>query len=133
MKVNSKSIWFLRVPFAAVFLYHGLGKLAVPIQSGELLELSVPLVLIVGLIEVLAGLGVVLGGVQKIPYAQRITWLSSFATMPILVGAIALKHWGQWSFVSSATHPLGGMEFQVVLLGIAAYLTVNFYDYKKLG
>lgn len=110
-----------------------MGKLAVPIQSGELLELSVPLVLIVGLIEVLAGLGVVLGGVQKIPCAQRITWLSSFAIMPILVGAIALKHWGQWSFVSSATHPLGGMEFQVVLLGIAAYLTINFYDYKKRG
>jgi len=34
-------------------------------------------------------------------------------------------HWGQWSFVPSASHPMGGMEFQVVLMLIMLYLVVT--------
>ena len=33
-----------------------------------------------------------------------------------------LVHWGQWNFVASATHPMGGAEFQVTLLLMQLYL-----------
>ncbi len=42
--------------------------------------------------------------------------------IPVMAGAIALVHWGRWSFVPSETYPMGGMEFQATLLLVALYL-----------
>jgi putative oxidoreductase len=47
--------------------------------------------------------------------------LTGLAAIPVLLGAIFLMHWPRWSFVATESHPMGGMEFQVVLLGIALY------------
>mgnify|MGYP001361145532 CR=1 FL=1 len=38
-----------------------------------------------------------------------------------MLGAIWLVHWGRWNFVPSEDHPMGGMEFQVVLLLIMLF------------
>jgi putative oxidoreductase len=121
MTIQSANHWFLRLPFAAVFLYHGAGKLLAPSMSASMLELSVPLVLLVGLAELLAGLGAVLGGVRSLPYNDVVTRLTGLAAAPVLLGAIALVHAPRWSFVPTESHPMGGMEFQVVLLGLAVY------------
>jgi len=43
----------------------------------------------------------------------------------VLIGAIAMVHSGQWSFVPSETHPMGGMEFQVVLLLMAIWFVAT--------
>ena len=115
------SHWLLRAPFAAVFLYHGMGKLIMPAMSAEMLSLPVALILLVGLAEVLAGFGAVAGGFASMPKAELITRLSGLAAAPVLVGAIAMVHFPRWSFVPTETHPMGGMEFQVVLLGLALY------------
>ena len=53
------------------------------------------------------------------------TRLAALATIPVLIGAIVLVHWGQWSFVATETHPMGGMEFQVVLLLMALYFVIR--------
>ena len=53
-----------------------------------------------------------------------ITRLGGLAVVPVMVGAIAMVHWGQWSFVATETHPMGGMEFQVVLLLMGLYCAV---------
>ena len=42
-----------------------------------------------------------------------------------MIGAIALVHWGQWNFLPSETHPIGGIEFQTVLILIMLYLVVT--------
>jgi putative oxidoreductase len=42
-----------------------------------------------------------------------------------MIGAIVMVHWGQWSFVATDTHPMGGMEFQVVLLLMGLYYLVR--------
>jgi len=34
-------------------------------------------------------------------------------------------HWEQSSFVSTETHPMGGMEFQVLLLLMALYFALG--------
>jgi uncharacterized membrane protein YphA (DoxX/SURF4 family) len=42
-----------------------------------------------------------------------------------MIGAIAIVHWGRWNFLPSDTHPLGGFEFQVVLILIMLYLVIT--------
>ena len=46
---------------------------------------------------------------------SKVTWKAA-VIVPVMAGAIALVHWGKWSFVASESHPMGGMEFQVVLM-----------------
>lgn len=108
--------WLLRLPFAATFVGHGAGKLLMPAASAGILGLPAWLLVIVGIAEVLSGLGALLGGLAQ-PLANLVTRLSGLAAVPVLIGAIAMFHWPRWSFVASDSHPLGGMEFQLLLLG----------------
>lgn len=117
--------WFLRLPFAAVFLFHGTGKLVMPAMSADMLGLPVFLVLLVALAEVLAGIGAIVGGLNNVEKRELVTRLSGLAAAPVLVGAIAMVHWPQWSFMATESHPMGGMEFQVVLLGIALFFLIG--------
>ena len=112
--------WLLRIPFAATFIGHGMGKLIMPATSADMLSLPVFLAVIVGVAEVLAGIGALAGG---LPVARNnlATRLAGLAAAPVLLGAIFLVHWPRWSFVPSETHPMGGMEFQVLLLGVALF------------
>jgi len=121
-------LWFVRVPFAITFAGHGAGKLLMPAASAEMLALPVTLVLLVGLAEVLAGIGAVVGGLPRAPHRLLVNRLTGLAAAPVLVGAIALVHWPRWSFVASESHPMGGMEFQVLLLGVALYLLLARED-----
>lgn len=116
------ALWFIRLPFAAVFAGHGMGKLLMPTASAEMLGLPVALIVLVGLAEVLAGIGAVVGGIGGAPYRGLVSRLAGLAAVPVLFGAIFMVHWPRWSFVASESHPMGGMEFQVVLLGIALFL-----------
>ncbi|MEJ2466366.1 MAG: hypothetical protein P8045_11790 [Candidatus Thiodiazotropha sp.] len=52
--------------------------------------------------------------------------------IPVMIGAIALVHWGRWNFVPNEDFPLGGMEFQVTLALLALYLVVagNTSDHR---
>ena len=118
-------IWFVRLPFAIVFAGHGAGKLLMPEASSDMLALPVTLVLLVGIAEVLAGIGAIVGGIERAPHRVLVDRLTGLAAIPVLAGAIALVHWPRWSFVATESHPMGGMEFQVVLLGIALYLALG--------
>jgi putative oxidoreductase len=113
--------WFIRLPFAATFLYHGIGKFPALEKMSAVLELPVPLVAVVAAAEVLAGIGAIVGGLPMVKQADLVTRLSGLAAAPVLVGAIAMVYWPRWSFAPTESHPMGGMEFQVVLLGIAVY------------
>ena len=117
--------WFIRIPFAAVFAGHGIGKLVMPAASAEMLSLPVVLVLLVGVAELLAGIGAVVGGIEKAPKRTLVDRLTGLAAAPVLIGAIAMVHWPRWSFVASESHPMGGMEFQVVLLGMALWFLLG--------
>jgi putative oxidoreductase len=118
-------LWFIRIPFALTFAGHGAGKLLMPAASAQMLDLPIPLVVLVGVAEVLAGVGAVVGGIGRAPRRALIDRLTGLAAAPVLLGAIALVHWPRWSFVASDSHPMGGMEFQVLLLGVALYLLLG--------
>lgn len=116
--------WLLRLPFAAAFLYHGLGKLANP-GMAEQMQLPVAVFVTVGIAELLAGIGAIVSGIPSAPKRELVTRLSGLAAAPVMLGAIARIHWPQWSFVATEARPMGGMEFQVTLLGIALYFIVT--------
>ena len=122
--MKEQAHWLLRIPFAATFISHGAGKLIMPVMSAEMLSLPLFLVVIVGMAEVLAGIGALAGGLP-IGLHNLATRLSGLAAVPVLLGAIFMVHWPRWSFVPSETHPMGGMEFQVLLLGVALFFLLG--------
>ncbi len=113
--------WLLRAGFAAVFLFHGLGKVATFSSFSEMMGLSTPVAALVTFAELAAGIGIIVGGFKS----ELITRLSGLAAIPVLLGAIVMVHWPRWSFTPSDDFPMGGMEFQVVLLLIAGYFLVT--------
>lgn len=113
--------WFIRIPFAAVFLFHGIGKFPALDKMAAMLDVPIALVVVVAIAEVLAGIGAIVGGLPMVKQADLVTRLSGLAAAPVLLGAIAMVHWPRWSFAPTESHPMGGMEFQVVLLGIAVF------------
>ena len=117
--------WLLRAPFAASLLYHGAPKLVAAQAMSGMLGLPVWLTILVGIAEVLAGIGIIAGGLLKTPLGTLATRLAGLAAAPVLLGAIVMVHAPRWSFVPTESHPLGGMEFQVTLLGIALFFLLT--------
>ena len=108
--------WLLRAALASVFVYHGLLKLTRLEVMVDFLQLPIITVTLVALAELTGGVFILAGGfAPRSATAAAVTRLGAVMIVPVMIGAIALVHWGQWSFVPSATHPLGGAQFQVTL------------------
>jgi putative oxidoreductase len=120
--LSARAHWLLRIGFSSVFLFHGIGKFAAPAQLAEMMQLPLLVVLLVALAEVGGGLAVLVGGALRMDWLTR---LGGLVTVPVMIGAIAMVHWGQWSFVASESHRMGGMEFQVVLLLMGLYFLIR--------
>ena len=113
--------WLLRATLACVFIIHGFGKLLDLSGFAEMMGLSLAVSALVAFAEAAGGIGIIVGAFTK----DIVTRLAGLAIIPVMFGAIVMVHWGKWSFMPSETHPAGGMEFQVVLLLIAAYFLVT--------
>jgi len=124
--ISSQAHWFLRVALASVFLYHGFPKLLHLTQTAEMMKMPVIVVLLVALAEIVGPILILLGGFLY----GWMTGLGAFLLVPIMLGAIFMVHWGQWSFMPSETHKMGGIEFQVTLLLIQLYLLIKGNNVK---
>ncbi|MDX1563054.1 MAG: DoxX family protein [Gammaproteobacteria bacterium] len=113
--------WLLRATLAIVFIVHGIGKFMDLGGFSQMMSLSLPIAALVAFAELAGGLGIVAGAFTK----DIVTRLAGLAIIPVMLGAIFMVHWGKWSFTPSETHPMGGMEFQVVLLLIALYFVIT--------
>ena len=80
-----------------------------------------PVAALVTFAEIAAGLGIILGAFQS----ELITRLAALAGIPVLIGAIVMVHGPRWSFTPADGFPMGGMEFQVVLLLIGIYFLIT--------
>jgi putative oxidoreductase len=119
--------WLLRVSLASVFLFHGIDKFLGNGVAGfaQAMDLPVIIALLVAAGEVGAGVFILLGGVVGGLLGSAITRLGAAGMIVILLGAIFMVHWGQWHFMATATHPMGGMQFQVTLALMSAYLMIK--------
>ncbi len=113
--------WILRIALAGVFIYHGYSKFTGLEQFSNMMHLSFVTAVFVALAETVGAALILIGGIYK----DWMTRLGAAMIIPVMIGAISMVHWGQWSFVPSATHPMGGMEFQVTLLLISLYFLVK--------
>ncbi|MFQ5973157.1 MAG: DoxX family protein [Alphaproteobacteria bacterium] len=114
--------WFLRISLASVYLYHGLTKFPVLDGMAAMLGLPVLVVFLVALTETVGGSLILAGGFLRGALGDLSTRLGALVVMPVVLGAISIFHWGQWTFVASDSHPMGGMEFQVTLLLLQLFL-----------
>jgi len=112
--------WLLRIGFAGVFLFHGIGKIMAFGGFSQMMGLPTPVAALVTLAEVAAGVGIIIGAFTN----DLITRLAGLAVVPVLLGAIFMVHWGRWNFTPAEGFPMGGMEFQVVLLLMALFFIV---------
>ncbi|MFA5038337.1 MAG: DoxX family protein [Candidatus Omnitrophota bacterium] len=115
--------WLLRLAVASIFLYHGSGKFFDPQGAAAMLALPLALTVIVALCETVGSFLVLLGGLDL--SRGIITRLGCILILPVILGAALTKHWGQWSFLPSQTHPMGGVEFHAVILVILLYLLIR--------
>lgn len=113
--------WLLRIGFASVFIGHGIGKFLDLSGFSEMMSLSLPIAALVAFAELAGGIGIIVGAFTK----DLVTRLAGLAIVPVMLGAIFMVHWGQWSFMASESHPAGGMEFQVILLLMAIYFLIT--------
>ena len=123
--INSNAHWLLRIALASVFLYHGVLKLMNLEGFAQMLPISYTEVVLVALAETVGGLLVLLGGLNSGRLFDLATRIGAALNIPVIIGAISIVHWGRWNFVPSETHPMGGFEFQAVLLLILLFLVIT--------
>ena len=116
--------WLLRFALASVFIYHGVLKFLNLEGFAQMLPISYLQVVLVAAAETAGGLLILIGGLGTSNLFNLATRVGAALNIPVMIGAIAMIHWGRWNFVPSETHPMGGMEFQAVLLLIMLYFVI---------
>ncbi len=117
--------WLLRIALSSVFVYHGLLKFANLEGFAQMLPISYLEVVLVAAAETGGGLLMLLGGFRNDAISDLATRIGAALNIPVIIGAISIVHWGRWNFVPSETHPMGGFEFQAVLLLVMLFLVVT--------
>ncbi len=119
--------WLLRAALASVFIFHGIDKFLGGGIAGfaQAMDLPVVIAFLVALGELGAGIFILLGGFVSGLLGAAITRLGALGMIVILLGAILMVHWGQWHFMSTPTHPMGGMQFQVTLALMSVYMLIK--------
>lgn len=123
-QLTQNAHWLLRIALASVFLFHGLQKFGNLEAFASMLPISYTETVLVALAETGGATLLLLGGFGTNRIFDLATRLGALANIPVMIGAIAMVHWGQWSFLASETHPLGGSEFQTVLILLMFYISI---------
>ena len=123
--VTSNAHWLLRIALASVFVFHGVLKFTNLEGFAQMLPISYLQVVLVAFAETTGGLLVLLGGFRRDVISDLATRVGAALNIPVIIGAISLVHWGRWNFVPSESHPMGGFEFQAVLLLIMVFFVIT--------
>jgi len=115
--------WLIRLNLAAIFLYHGITKFPMAEMMSQGMGMPLFMIYLLATAEVIAGLGFLAGALLGSLYTR----ISGLLVAGIMASAIMMVHWPQWSFVANDTKPMGGMEFQllVMILGLLFALRGN--------
>ena len=123
--LTTNAHFLLRISLASVFIYHGALKFMNLEGFAQMLPISYFMVVLVALAETSGGLLVLLGGFRDDAMSDLATRIGAALNIPVMIGAIVLIHWGQWNFLPSETHPMGGFQFQTVLILVSLYLVIT--------
>lgn len=110
-KISENGHWLIRLSLSAIFLFHGLTKFPMAEMMAQNMGMPLAMIYMLAFAEVVGGI-LILAGVFINELATRVAGAIFSVTM---LGAITMVHAPQWSFVASESHPMGGMEFQVLV------------------
>ncbi len=122
--ISPHAHWLLRGALASVFIFHGALKLSNLEGFAQMLPISYTETVLVALAEFGGGLLILIGGFGQQRLTDLATRIGAAIQIPVMLGAIALVHWGRWNFVPTKDFPMGGMEFQVTLALVALFLVI---------
>ncbi|MCF6237978.1 MAG: DoxX family protein [Candidatus Marinimicrobia bacterium] len=114
-KVSENGHWLIRVSLASIFLFHGFIKFPMAEMMSEGMGMPLFMIYILATMELLGGVFIIAGAL----FNDLLTRIAGAIFVTTMAGAIALVHWPQWSFVASESHPMGGLEFQLLTLLIS--------------
>ena len=122
-KINANGHWLIRLSLASIFLFHGFSKFPMAGMLAQKMGMPLFMIYVLATMEVVGGLFII-GGALFNGILTRIAGAIFSVTM---LGAIMMVHWPQWSFVASESRPMGGMEFQllILLIGIVFFAGGN--------
>ena len=111
--------WIIRLGLGISFFLHGFGKLPLDASGWLASNLGYPIALMVAWGEVLAGLGIILGGLIAGTIGSLITRISGGAIAVIMIGAIGIAHsnWGIF-FGERGSVLFASEQLFLLLLGI---------------
>ncbi|MCF7808132.1 MAG: DoxX family protein [Candidatus Marinimicrobia bacterium] len=109
--------WFIRASLAGIFIFHGFIKFPMAGMMADQMGMPTFVVYVLALMEILGGIFIIAGAL----FNELLTRIAGAIFAVVMFGAIMMVHWPQWSFVASESHPMGGMEFQLLVLLIGLY------------
>ena len=111
--------WIIRLGLGISFFLHGFGKLPLDASGWLASNLGYPIALMVAWGEVLAGLGIILGGLVSGVIGNLLTRISGGAIGVIMIGAILIAHsnWGIF-FGERGSVLFASEQLFLLLLGI---------------
>ena len=117
--LNGFADWIIRLGLGISFFLHGFGKLPLDASGWLASNLGYPIALMVAWGEVLAGLGIILGGLIAGTIGSLITRISGGAIGVIMIGAISIAHsnWGIF-FGERGSVLFASEQLFLLLLGI---------------
>ena len=107
--------WLIRLSLAGTFLFHGFTKFPMAEMMAQQMGMPLFMIYFLATMEVVGGLFILVGAFTN----ELLTRAAGGIFSIIMLGAIMMVHWPQWSFVASDSHPMGGMEFQVLILVVS--------------
>ena len=116
--------WLPRVALAGIFIPHGISKFTMGQAMADGMGMPVIMIYMIGLMELTAGVCMIVGALGR----DILTRLAGLLIAMVMLGAIFMVHFPQWSFVATEAKPMGGMEFQVFIMTVALYFLVKGND-----
>jgi len=116
--------WIIRLGLGISFFLHGFGKLPLDETGGLASNLGYTTALMVAWGEVLAGLGIILGGLVSGVIGNLLTRISGGAIGVIMIGAILLAHSNWGIFFGERGSVLFASE-QLFLLLLGTYFAIK--------
>jgi len=115
---NGVADWLIRLGLGISFFLHGFGKLPLD-ESGWLASnIGYPTALMVAWGEVLAGLGIILGGLLSGIIGNLLTRISGGVIGVIMIGAILIAHSNWGIFFGEGRTFFASEQLFLLLLGI---------------
>jgi len=110
-KLSENGHWLIRLSLASIFLFHGFAKFPMAEMMSKSMGMPLMMIYLLASMEVVGGLFILGGAI----FSDLLTRIAGAIFSVTMLGAIFMVHWPRWSFVASDSHPMGGMEFQVLV------------------